>query len=962
MKRFVSKSLVGISPQKKKTRDIDSDEDDTETEDETGIMEISVLQNENEMTTEQNQRAGDESLIAAFDEHLELDNDTAVKVQRSVLFDACLGVLPASGSYTQHNRDLRLATAEAAKAKLLDLTGIRPEDLSTGGARELKMAMYHQATMFMDFHSRGESANLEDFGKELLVLTKMKRNVLPAAAEPMDSSSQCSDSSVQHVIAKDKAVLVQSLEKDFSVSVEEKSAKEMKTRLEDLGLPLPVGKKRARDLRTYLKRALWEVHPAVKLIEQMSNETKRWILRKKLQVKKNLVTAELNAAISLHLLKHYQDGPIRGIVSLMDSQSAAGEAVIEQAEYKSSPFAQFRMQLAVSEGQENAASEGASSCGQADNVAKAYLDQDFPFCLWRKDKAYLKKCLDDTNTAYHGQTKQESLVKMVQAQMYLRHPLKPAIDSLCEETLTKAYKYVTADRKRGADLMRNKLRDFFVKQFSHCPVHGLEAVLSTVKDIDLEQCVDGIGYRLANKGQSCYLNALVGGLLHTNTGQNMLQLPGISASSAGSALKQIATRADKDCVKLRDVIRTETGDQAYQANIQHDASETLDKLLQLPGMDVLKQASAVMNVEHRYCYGCKEETCHEETLARHVLYLQAEDTTQDMLDNQFGYDERTCQQCKEVTVQQYQKQPEETSKLLIMSALRPYNEQSKPIIPSTFVYAAGSTYRVKAVACHHWLTHGCGHWTVSLAKADGSWVLVNDDWPLVDQKRQCPKVGHLFFYERIDVPLTAPIYGEQQAGRPGEQELKSKPKSPKKKRREEDMAKRKARLTERKLMAEEDKEMAIHGNIQDLINIHTEGLNRVNEGESNISNLTVDHPIIAAGHDLETAMEEKLSWSQACIVCHGISCTKKHNKKDNGMCGRCAHNEKLIRDGKKTIQPFGADNLMIPSEIPVELSRLNNVEKNAIRQGIPIFQLYHRKGGQTGYKGKIQCLLVRCLY
>ena len=90
------------------------------------------------------------------------------------------------------------------------------------------------------------------------------------------------------------------------------------------------------------------------------------------------------------------------------------------------------------------------------------------------------------------------------------------------------------------------------------------------------------------------------------------------------------------------------------------------------------------------------------------------------------------------------------------------------------------------------------------------------------------------------------------------------------------------------------------------------------------------------------AMKFKIYRCEICLEAWPLS--EKSKVKVPYICSRCA------RD-KKTVKKFSVQNNMIPSQVPIELQGLTQLEEMLIARVFPVISVYTKPGGQKAYRG-----------
>ena len=146
-------------------------------------------------------------------------------------------------------------------------------------------------------------------------------------------------------------------------------------------------------------------------------------------------------------------------------------------------------------------------------------------------------------------------------------------------------------------------------------------------------------------------------------------------------------------------------------------------------------------------------------------------------------------------------------------------------------------------------------------------------------------------------------------------------------------------------------EEEINDNIKKLKEIHRNGIEELNAGGSNVSDLCMDNPVVKLAKRFEEIMKENFQEPKTCVTCQAAAYDLTIGPQTK-MCDRCARESRDFKkkDPERGFCTFSADNFMIPSAVPEELQDLSFAEECAIKLACPLIHVYSRKG-QTAIKG-----------
>ena len=127
-------------------------------------------------------------------------------------------------------------------------------------------------------------------------------------------------------------------------------------------------------------------------------------------------------------------------------------------------------------------------------------------------------------------------------------------------------------------------------------------------------------------------------------------------------------------------------------------------------------------------------------------------------------------------------------------------------------------------------------------------------------------------------------------------------------------------------------EEEIKANIEKLKAIHRRGIDELNVGGSNITDLCMDNPVVKLGKTFEEKMKEKFQEPKTCVTCKAAAYDLTIGPQTK-MCDRCARESRDIKkkDPERGFCTFSETNFMIPSAIPEELQDLSFAEECAIK-------------------------------
>ena len=105
--------------------------------------------------------------------------------------------------------------------------------------------------------------------------------------------------------------------------------------------------------------------------------------------------------------------------------------------------------------------------------------------------------------------------------------------------------------------------------------------------------------------------------------------------------------------------------------------------------------------------------------------------------------------------------------------------------------------------------------------------------------------------------------------------------------------------------------------------------------------------ILKAGIKIDKELQ-KLQLSEPCIICQEKWFDLKLGSR-NQTCPRCQG--ELNNTREKQYPTFSAQNDLIPSKPPEEVSCLNDIELNSIKLIVPMMHFYKRQSGSRGSRG-----------
>lgn len=104
-----------------------------------------------------------------------------------------------------------------------------------------------------------------------------------------------------------------------------------------------------------------------------------------------------------------------------------------------------------------------------------------------------------------------------------------------------------------------------------------------------------------------------------------------------------------------------------------------------------------------------------------------------------------------------------------------------------------------------------------------------------------------------------------------------------------------------------------------------------------------------AQHEMQSFHDSQKLWEhRLCTVCHEVWPTRTclHVSPDTYICTRCKRDTNPVK-------LLSAANDMDPGPVPPCLQQLSQVEEMLIACACPIMCVYHKHGGQRGYKGHV---------
>ena len=399
-------------------------------------------------------------------------------------------------------------------------------------------------------------------------------------------------------------------------------------------------------------------------------------------------------------------------------------------------------------------------------------------------------------------------------------------------------------------------------------------------------------------------------------------------------MAKIQDNVIQDVEDLRCLLETyhSTPVMTFAPNQQQYVYDALDFLLgHIPNSD---RGSATFKKESicQLCLNSKEETTDGI-----VTCLPPQATVEAMLSQQSdgilipSDTKKTCCQepgskVKEIPVKEFLKVSKAKDYLTILASRDPAHPQQMETYPTEMLVIDGKRYQIRSVITHHGISHNSGHYTTAVFNQN-RWFMVDDFNPLREFKHPdpWPKTGLLYVYEKLEdtdpdplvvknIEFLPPLVRES----------------------------RKGQAANAKVANIVNKE-TIQSNIRRMGEIHLNGMNMVNQNQSNKVNLTPHNPALVHGLKMFEKLED-YNRSKPCIICQESWFNFSINEQ-NGMCSRC---ERLAKDGKYT---FGKGNSMVPSEIPDCIVGLTYIEQCTIKKANPFFNVYCRKGGKTGMVG-----------
>ena len=259
----------------------------------------------------------------------------------------------------------------------------------------------------------------------------------------------------------------------------------------------------------------------------------------------------------------------------------------------------------------------------------------------------------------------------------------------------------------------------------------------------------------------------------------------------------------------------------------------------------------------------------------------------------------------------------------------------KETYPTEVLTIDGQQYVIRSIVVHEGHDPRDGHYK-SFVFSNNRWYEVNDFCRIkeLQGEKPWPKLGTIYFYEKLgeNEPVPIPVE-EANYLPPAVQEYVKQP------------------TTSTTSTTTKNKNAVVHQDVdlenvlEQLKEIHRQGIDKLNVGESNVSNLTPENPVLQQGLLMLENFKKDFQRTDPCVMCNESWFTNFTVNEKNGMCNRC---EGLA---KKNLSTFGEANQMVPGPVPQCIKDLTYVELCAIKMAQPCMNVYCRKGGKTGLVG-----------
>ncbi len=267
-------------------------------------------------------------------------------------------------------------------------------------------------------------------------------------------------------------------------------------------------------------------------------------------------------------------------------------------------------------------------------------------------------------------------------------------------------------------------------------------------------------------------------------------------------------------------------------------------------------------------------------------------------------------------------------------------------------------YTVRAVICHDGPNPHSGHYFCNIRTSDGTWKEANDMKYIrtfSSKPSHLSKHGVVYLYELSSsndaIPMEIQENDCQLQDEVSKEDGGNIETAPKQREGSTALDTSTQRVREHRTRAEEARRRQFDSleqeqmvNQERLREIREEGIDNMNMGGTNVSDLCVDNPLIerAITH-MMPAVKEQMTMGPKCSICA--------EQKFGGSVGKFTKKCEICARDRQEIPKFSAANKMHPAEIPKCMEKLSFIEKKCIRLIRPCLNLYSRKGGGTGIKG-----------
>ena len=266
------------------------------------------------------------------------------------------------------------------------------------------------------------------------------------------------------------------------------------------------------------------------------------------------------------------------------------------------------------------------------------------------------------------------------------------------------------------------------------------------------------GRELMNtEGYLCYLNAISNGLLSLKSFRQLIQF-------MNPMMKDFFYHIMIGEMKHLECLRKELHkfNPIFPRDIQSDACEALDQMIQLMDLDDLFKISLVETKRTQRCTVCAEQSIFSVDANYgnpNILMLQqsTENNVQEEVDNyirnikkEVSSNDVYCKKCQ-AFVTMTLSDSLKTNKILMIRICRfsdNFNKINKEVNVNHILQVGTLRYEAKCFISHHGQSAKRGHYTTTILK-NNDLVLKYDDTIRTEQTR-CSKDPYIIWYERID--------------------------------------------------------------------------------------------------------------------------------------------------------------------------------------------------------------------